>query len=236
MNFNPRILIFYPSKLRSLILISALFFVSCSTIYIPNSQNVPLFEEKNQASIQTSFALGDQSSGLDIQGAVSVTNHVAVMTNAYFGKDFEDDPYNNFEVGAGYFTKLGDSRGIFEVYGGWGMGGSKGGFKELREYYENNHFFVQPNIGGRFGNVDLAFSTRINYVLWKEFSEVFFEPALTVRFGWEKVKFQVQMLGSMPVDGQRDGTPYSVDGVVIYSPSYETIHSSFGIYIPIDWN
>jgi hypothetical protein len=234
----------------AVLLIILVFLSSCSTVYVPNSQSVPLFEEKKQAVVMGALAVGDQSTGADIQAAYAVTDHFAVMGNAYFGQVVEDwitsidsntttfagenVPYRNFELAVGYFTKLGTSDGIFEVYGGWGFGGPRNTIESVREFYRNNHFFVQPNIGGRLGAVDVAFSTRINYVLWPEFSEVFFEPAFTLRFGWEKVKFQVQGLISVPFDGYGDDLLPS--DISADFPAYEFFHTSFGIYFPLDFN
>lgn len=232
------------------LLTPALFLSSCSTVYIPNSQNIPLFQEKNQAAASVGLAMGDQSTGLDLQAAYAVTDHIAVMGNAYFGSVVEDwvssadttgtiiaegqnIPYRNFEFGVGYFTKLGSSNGIFEVYGGWGIGGPQNTVDPIREFYRNNHFFLQPNIGGRLGAVDLAFSTRLNYVLWPEFSEVLVEPGLTLRFGWEKVKFQMQGVLSFPLDGAYNEIVYDLGDSF---PGYEVFHTSFSVFVPLDFN
>jgi hypothetical protein len=236
--------------LKSIPLAAIVLLSACSTVYIPNSQSVPLFQEKKEASVMGALAVGDQSTGADIQAAYAVTDHFAVMGNAYFGQVIEDwissidsnstsftgedIPYRNFEIGVGYFTQLGNSNGVFEVYGGWGIGGPKNTIESVRDFYRNNHFFLQPNIGGRLGTVDVAFSTRINYVLWPEFSEVFFEPAFTLRFGWEKVKFQVQGLLSVPFAG--NGNDVLPPGLRADFPSYEIFHTSFGIYVPLDFN
>ncbi len=76
-----------------------------------------------------------------------------------------------------------------------------------------NKFFVQPSLGYSWGNVDIAVSGRLSYISFDKvtnniattnsnFHEVgqiaqnntslLFEPALTMRAGWDNIKFQLQ--------------------------------------------
>ena len=66
--------VFKQTVLRSYIKrISIMGFVlslaSCSTYYIPTTQNVPLFEEKNELQVYGGIAMGDASIGGDLQAA-----------------------------------------------------------------------------------------------------------------------------------------------------------------------
>lgn len=207
---------------------------SCTTLYIPNTQNVTLFEEKNELQIYGGAAMGESSFGGDIQAAYSVTNHLAIGANGFFGTTHNDNAYQVGEIALGYFTPLGKSKGIFEVYGGWGAGGNK-----HLEGLHFNHFFIQPNVGAHLGAIDLAFSTRFNYAVWPKSEtvsvkeELYIEPAMTFRLGSDKAKFQLQILYSFPTSD-----PY-LDDVLnsfIDYQSFDRIHLSAGFFIPLDLN
>jgi hypothetical protein len=241
------------------LLLAPLLLSSCAAYYIPTTQNVPLFEEKKQGTAMMALELGQYSSGVDFQGAYSITNHIAVMGSAYLGSvtgeleyvdtdgntqvyESESRPYRHFEFAAGYFTNIGSTKGIFEVYGGYGSGGTKWDEKELTDIYRYNQFFVQPQVGGHLGKIDLAFSTRLNFANWSRFNQLFLEPGLTFRAGNHKIKFQLQVVTAFDISGQSSdpfsgvGDPNgSSDIVNIISgiSVYEVIHTSFGLYIPI---
>lgn len=218
---------------------------ACSTYYIPNTQNVSLFEEKKELQVYGGLALGDASIGGDLQAAYSITDHFAVAGSGYYGSvdggetnainSVFSEGQNNFgkvELSAGYFTDLGQSNGIFEIYGGWGSGGFVSNNQFIRDDYSFNQYFVQPNIGSHLGRMDIAFSTRVSYAIWEGFKQVYIEPALTLRAGGERAKFQFQILGSLSDD--------KISGSDVYYSRLgtweEVIHMSFGIFVPIDLN
>lgn len=145
---------------------------SCKIMYIPNSQNVPLMEEKGDIKAN----LGAK----DLQVAYGVTDHIGVMANGYYNKTEWsaisagfDNQYLSarslVEGGLGYYTAFGNS-GRFEVYGGAGFGSVRhdydlydtGTLTETNSYKASMmRYFIQPAIGVQKENVGLAFSTRI---------------------------------------------------------------------------
>jgi hypothetical protein len=161
---------------RLIVLCCALIFGGCAHFYyLPNNLNVPLFKEKYEFHGSTSLGGGFISTGTDVQTALSLTNHLAVMANymssKYYSNDPEDDnsiKYNYFEGAAGYFKPFNEFW-VFEVYGGFGSG------KQHHEYYawpDNTYrgnadlpfvkFFLQPSIGVTFNAFDIALSSSIS--------------------------------------------------------------------------
>jgi hypothetical protein len=231
--------VFKQTVLRSYIKrISIMGFVlslaSCSTYYIPTTQNVPLFEEKNELQVYGGIAMGDASIGGDLQAAYSISNHIAVRAGGYYGSTssgaftiiLDDVTFSNLELSTGYFTKLGQSNGIFEVYGGWAYAsGLSSNF---------NQFFIQPNIGTKIGQgAEIAFSTRINYVNWEYQERVYIEPAFTLRAGGDRVKLQFQLLTSLSTGNITGNYDSEYNAVGDWE---EIFHLSAGVFIPIDLN
>ena len=156
-------------------IIVALALSSCNVAYIPNKHNVPLLEEKGDASVSISTT--------NLQGAYAFSDHVAVITNLYFRENNWDDipdtnntitsdyHSNRFlaEAGLGYFKQLGNE-GVFEIYGGGGIGNL--GFEQIeynssldRTYQATiSKAFIQPDIGFQTEYFDLVFSTRFSYL------------------------------------------------------------------------
>ena len=147
---------------------------SCKIMYTPNMQNVPLFKEKNelQATISTN----------NYQTAYAVSDHIGIMVNGQYKKPTwsltsGNTKYNYeskktlIEGGVGYFSSV-KKLGVFEIYGGGGVGNvsfnrsysdTTGGPSTSYNRYsaKTKCFFVQPSIGLRVDNVDLAFSMRL---------------------------------------------------------------------------
>ena len=95
---------------------------SCRPLYVPNIHNVPLLKEKKDVSITLSPN--------DLQGAYAVSDNIGIMLNLYRNNvnqafDFEEDVSRSFcDFGVGYFKEFGKF-GVFEIYGGYGIGGLK---------------------------------------------------------------------------------------------------------------
>ena len=53
----------------------AILLTQCSPVYVPNSRNTPMFTKAGEAQGAVLFG----TSGLDFQGAVAVTNNIAIM-------------------------------------------------------------------------------------------------------------------------------------------------------------
>lgn len=197
--------------------------LSCAPVYVSNQLNTPLFSKAGEISSTTQWA----TSGLDQQLAYSVTDHLGVMLNGNFRntlidpESFSESFYkHNFaEAGAGYYTGIGTSIFIFEVYGGFGIGNfyvkeyplaifSEGSGIPRISNVDLNRFFVQPGIGLKNEFVELSFAMRLSNVNFthsytNDFEidtntpYFFAEPALTVKFGSRNIKGVGQFGGSL---------------------------------------
>jgi hypothetical protein len=153
-----------------------LFLSSCfHYYYIPNSHNVPLFQEKGEVRAAASITN-------EIQTAYAITDHFGVMANAFFvplsyqDKEKKGNGGGGFliEGGAGYFTKLNENW-VFETYGGYGAGNVLNIYTNNNPYWHDgdlplykgytmmnvNRAFLQPSIGYTNMNFDFAVSARL---------------------------------------------------------------------------
>lgn len=193
----------------------------CATYYKPNSQNVPLFQERGEVRAVVGANKGGPSwgeaEGRDFQGAYAVTNHLGVMANMFFISDADDWSGDTgkgrlVECGVGYFSPL-SGHWVFETYGGAGLGkltriGTFG-----RTSVSARRVFLQPSIGYASRGFDAALSLRMCGLTYSGIPEVpmdyegehmaqalrdarssiLVEPAFTIRAGWEYLKLQLQI-------------------------------------------
>ncbi len=195
----------------NLIFIFVICFASCAPYYIPNSINVPLLNKKGDAQLNIDAAL----SGFNQQLAYAATDNIGIMFNSNFSlKNNSLDiikKHNFFELGIGYFSLLKEDW-KFEVYGGGGFGKNII-VDPLSSFFSmNNHidirsqrFFIQPSIAYSIENFDIAFSTRVAFLNYKDLKNnikpsfnQFIEPALTLKFGIKEIKFLMQGGISIP--------------------------------------
>lgn len=189
---------------------------SCKTAYVPNTVNVPLFDDAGQVRIS-----GDANG--NIQFAASPTRGFGVMVNAMFRKDGDNaDPVRGsgsfFEAGIGGFSH---ASGLlrYEAYIGGGVGKTK--TVDNGKNFEANgaRFFFQPSIGVHHRIFEVAFTPRLvagkfqkptttytsaelqtnNLFDIDKPTWVFFEPALTGRIGYKWMKLQLQLGRSIKV-------------------------------------
>lgn len=191
---------------------------SCAPVYIPTNSNVPLFTEEGE--MQLSAYQG--SNGLAAQGAVSVTDHLAVIGNFGYSVYEDEDKHKDRKqtagaLGVGYFSTF-SKAGKVEVYGGYGKGKSSaydffGHGDNLKTEAKFDQWFLQGNIG--LGNeiVEGALSYRLSYLHFHEvkvlgasgvsygaMEELMMEPSFTFRVGSEKLKFVTQAGLTFPYD------------------------------------
>lgn len=196
---------------------------SCSPVLYSNvGQNVPLFKEKGEFSGQVAYSGTDDASGLGLQMAYSASDHlllagsVYVMGNNQSAENWRGDGAFG-EFAAGIYTPVQNKKFVLQVLGGLGFGGIKS--RELSNNIEVNFTkpFVQPSLGFVTKGFEIALSPRIAQVYYgnkrldvreQEFHQqlqgfldrnhgkLAFEPGVTVRAGWEGVKFQVQYVHS----------------------------------------
>jgi hypothetical protein len=228
----------------------AVLFGSCTHYYyVPNTQNVPLFMEKNEYRASLSIGGGGESEAVDGQFAYSVTNHFAVMTNFMYAQGGKDSGNNwakgKFIEGAIGYYKPFKTNGVFEIYGGYGGG------NQHHQYGEDNinrgksdlsftRIFLQPSVGITFKGFDFALSTRVCRL---DFNKIDFqtathgsafhemdaiahnktsyllEPAFTIRGGWKYVKLQFQLMSSKNLTNP--------------NLNFEPSRISFGVYFTI---
>src|ERR1051325_9395510 len=100
-----------------LLLLVGLALTSCAPAYISNTRNTPMFGEGNEFAGSVAI-----SSGVDVQTAYSVSNHVALMANFNtVQKKYSTDMQGSFnrnhifgEGALGYFSRTKTSR--FELF------------------------------------------------------------------------------------------------------------------------
>lgn len=146
-----------------------------------------------------------------------------------------------FELGIGYFTMLKNNRMVFETYGGYGWTSAKNEYgSAVKSEVRGNRYFVQPAIGWHFKSVTMGVSMRIVGLDYNSFSfsgphsnkpndsfknlidhpfSVFIEPGFVLRVGSEKVKFQLQLTFSLPINNP--------------DMDYDLLSISTGLVIPI---
>lgn len=131
-----------------LILIVLVVAVSCSTpryAYSPSAHNVPVLTKKGDSKIgavySTNFTgeekrngelVDNRSRGVDVHGAVAVTDHFAVQANYFYrwekttgGSDTATIRYNRnlAELGIGYYLPMNEKKNVlFQLFGGAGLG------------------------------------------------------------------------------------------------------------------
>ncbi len=121
-NFNRY---FAAVKKQTLLFLSlTIILTSCNHYYYVSSvQNVPLFREKNEFHLATTYAIGDESESGELQTAYSITNHIGIMANFMITKIGSEEKFDyvngkNFDIGLGYFKTIGKNA-VFEVYSGY---------------------------------------------------------------------------------------------------------------------
>lgn len=204
------------STFSSIILFFALFLSSCAPLYIPNQVNVPLLRKSGDLNLSAAVA----TSGGEIQLAYSPISSIGLLINGSFMSG-EEDTHQFGEFGVGYYKSLG-ALGVFEIYSGIGYGHSETndtdgyGNKIQGDYFR---LFAQPSIGADLGFFEGAMSIRTCYVNFPNHgSGIFFEPALTARAGFDKVKFTSQFGISVNLSGAHDFDyiPWIINFGIIY--------------------
>lgn len=192
--------------------------LSCA-VYTPNVVNTPLLRHKGETAISA-----HAGNGFHLQGAHAISHNVGIMAN-YMGvadKVVSDNitrkgTGNFFEVGLGYYSAYYGQRGVFELYGGAGIGNvnikkSGTGFSTKDLEARITRYFIQPSFGGRWKLLEIAFTPRITAVNYNNLKTtytqadleadkfqylenhpwVFIEPSLTLRAGFAGLKAQIQ--------------------------------------------
>lgn len=179
------------SFFRILFLAAVSFFLATSCrVSAPRTQHVPLFEEKGEmqiaanintnvgAELQFDYAVGDRTYLMtDFSRSLTELNDAFGSANAYYGS-----------LGVGRFRTYG-KYGRFSYYGGGTLG--------KINYINNSDIHLSPFLGVDWGMARPKFETALSFKFsqnWitDEGQYFTYEPAWTMRFGGERLKFQSQ--------------------------------------------
>ncbi|MBA3971314.1 MAG: hypothetical protein H0X46_04100 [Bacteroidetes bacterium] len=199
---------------------AALLLTSCSTtLYVPNTVNVPLLKEKGEIKLNI-----DQN---NLQAAVAVSEHVGVMVNGFYRDHIGSNSYQHKgalgEIGVGYFKPLDDDPFVLEAFVGAGVGNvsksevlTNGNESRTATFDARaTKVFIQPELGYTSRFFDLALSPRFSMIKFSDFNSsnytegelandyldkgrltsnpyLFAEPAVTMRIGYKWLKLQAQ--------------------------------------------
>ncbi|HEY0712978.1 MAG TPA: hypothetical protein VGF45_09915 [Polyangia bacterium] len=189
---------------------------SCKTVYVPNTVNAPLLQEKGE--------LRANLNANNLQAAYAVSDGMGVLANGFYESSSGDQAAASgqdgrgylLELGAGHFRPLGDGA-VFEAYGGAGYGHVRHDNWETTNGVRSNYkfatsavkAFVQPSLGITRTYFDAVVATRFvglrafgtdtfNYTQERlrednllgidQRTWLFVEPAVTLRAGYKWVK------------------------------------------------
>ncbi len=213
--------------MKKILLASIVLLSSCAPVYVPNLRNSPLFTQAGE--FQGSFQMGN---GLDLQGAVSITNNIALMGNFSYadrrsGNDLEKYHYQKYFEGAiGYYKN--DEKMCYEIFAGIGKGEGAGLDRystllltpvEIQTSGKYKRYFIQPAFGLNKKVMHVSFVARFSFVDMYEFIDetnginyynsplaVFIEPAVVgkVNVADGNLFFTFQAGASALITGQPD--------------------------------
>lgn len=228
---------------------------SCSPIYVPTVHNVPLF--RGAGEFQASAYL---TTGIDVQMAYALTNHLGVTGNYSFLSLKQDLPQDNTvpnmpasfqrknnvgEAGIGYYQSTRSKR--FEIYGGYGIGEGTSysnyyffakdfGVKPVVATGKYQQFYIQPSIGTNKKKFNLLFTMRISAVSFSEFSSDGFTSNVVTVNPDEPIQFFVQpaMTGKFPLAGNLNGVfQLALNGGVPSEAYFDYVPLQFAIGIQL---
>lgn len=187
---------------------------SCHLLYLPNELNAPMLTEKSDISGNISGGL----SNLNLQAAFSPVNNIGLMLNYAGGKttnkyaSSNTNKYNFLELGLGYYLPL-DKIFLIDVYGGFGIGEAYTFDNSFNSTLITNgkysRVFFQPSFTISVSDAfDANFAIRpvllfmektTNQSIPTQSNSLFFEPVITLKYGWKYVKIINQLGVSLPV-------------------------------------
>ncbi|MGV3589303.1 MAG: hypothetical protein ACO1OF_20010 [Adhaeribacter sp.] len=131
----------------------------CTSVYMPNVPNVPMFTQKGELSAGAHTTL---KGNITFNTAYAVTDHIGVLLNGSMlssERKKQDFRHNLLEGGVGYFTSFGPEQNrVFEVYTGFGKGSSdrlkknetaEGVLDYQRREGSFNKYFLQVNYSSK---------------------------------------------------------------------------------------
>jgi len=159
-------------------IVSAMLFSGCAirSVYIPLSQNVPLFDTSRQ--IKASGYLGINH--VELQAAHNYSAHFALATNVYFGSGIAC-----YDAAIGAYAYSKNAKWHYELFGGYGYNSNisynNGNFlspSEKLSYDANalyHRIYLQPAVGftGKISiykiRYSFSLSAKVSYLYFKDF-------------------------------------------------------------------
>ncbi len=132
------------------------------------------------------------------------------------------------DLALGYYRTVGEN-GVLEAFAGYGISHQQHRYNSKSPHVHNvssmsyMKYFIQPSIGITTKYIDLAFSPRFSQVSFYNFStnlesshdeypyldtlsrnrtSYLFEPAITIRGGWQYIKLQLQISDAKILSGR----------------------------------
>lgn len=217
---------------------------SCAPLYLPATRNAPLFDEQGEAQVSGYLS----GAGIEAQAAYALTDNIAVTGSYEYANQkktsngVEYTRRNNYlEFGAGIYNTTRSMK--WEVLAGYGFG--EGTSSDVYGFFspplalgtetvatgKMTRIFLQPSIGTNNRSTNLAFTPKISWVDYSEFTSngltvqpkedpiIFLEPAATLKFHLAGNLFMVGQIGlALPLSGE----PYF---------KYQSLSASVGIQI-----
>ncbi len=181
---------------------------SCSLTYVPDNVHVPLHNKAGELYCLASAG----SSGLGLSSSYSASNNLFIMgSSSYFSEEFFT--HYSFNGGIGYYENY-ENYTVFEasVGGGYGYTERLPGdtyVTQLMEHTNGYYYsaFFQPALGLNQSNFEASIALRLTYVDYNSlitppvhnFSRVFFEPTLTIKYFWMSFGLVLQSGSSIPL-------------------------------------
>jgi hypothetical protein len=162
-----------------LLLIFATFlFNACGSLYYaPNTQNVPLFTEKGEGRMAASFTASEYTSGINLSGAYSLSDHFGITGNIFLVGDADNGLIPNRKTNKGHLVDAGlvyflpfGSRFVFESTAGFGGGAATNERDHGTSTVKFRNYYIQPSIGiftgcKRCSHSTLSFFCKERHVL-----------------------------------------------------------------------
>ncbi len=179
----------------------------CSPIYYaPNTLNVPMIRQKGEGVV--AGHIGDHGS-LNVQGAYSPKENWAVTVDAFRAEENSSVTGRGHLIsgGAGYYRAV-HPHLMWDTYGILGFGSVQNSYAERSVSSGFTRYGIQPSFGFRSKYFDASLATRflglryfhtggsdsveVQY-LKDAGTQFLFEPALTIRGGYDFLKAQFQI-------------------------------------------
>jgi len=211
-----RALVKYFNHRKMIALIAILLvasFYSCSSVYIPQTPNIPLHKEKGESTLNA----GLNTNSFILNGSYALTGKYAILggINISYGNvsdlnDFGDLLHSggelsvfdggmfkhyNLDIGFGRFINFSE-HGSFELYAGGEYGQASTSNKSIINNYGN--IYLQSNIGFRKPHFELGGMVKINGAYMNYRYPDFYDMIQEERFP----VFSVQWGGILRVGGE----------------------------------